>query len=246
MESRLHGIAVSLALALATIAGVANARITTVTITGTTAVDDPTGVFTNGGIALAGTAFTFVHTADDTTPGAYIDDGSNTSNLYGGEAYGLGHPSPGTGVLTINGKSFFNDSIYYSDLYSVRSGPYGQVLVENQKLVDDSNGLRNFHMQFNIVNFGGGFPGLASRHDTLDVDIAPIDNYYSRFGIYNLNNGNYQQLSLNSRHICVSTDGAVCGGSTSAAPEPAAWALMISGFGLAGVVLRRRRTALAL
>jgi hypothetical protein len=31
---------------------------------------------------------------------------------------------------------------------------------------------------------------------------------------------------------------------TSGAPEPAGWALMIGGFGLAGAALRRRRTAL--
>ena len=31
--------------------------------------------------------------------------------------------------------------------------------------------------------------------------------------------------------------------TTSAVPEPAAWALMITGFGLSGVMLRRRRTA---
>ncbi|MBU1378325.1 MAG: PEPxxWA-CTERM sorting domain-containing protein [Alphaproteobacteria bacterium] len=34
-------------------------------------------------------------------------------------------------------------------------------------------------------------------------------------------------------------------GAPSAAPEPASWALMITGFGLAGGVLRRRRTPLA-
>jgi len=34
-------------------------------------------------------------------------------------------------------------------------------------------------------------------------------------------------------------------GPTNAVPEPAAWALMITGFGAAGAMLRRRRTALA-
>ncbi len=40
-------------------------------------------------------------------------------------------------------------------------------------------------------------------------------------------------------------DGAIVAGVTVGVPEPATWALMISGFGLAGVALRRRR-ALAL
>ena len=35
------------------------------------------------------------------------------------------------------------------------------------------------------------------------------------------------------------------GASQGAAPEPASWALMIGGFGLAGAALRRRRTSAA-
>ena len=34
-------------------------------------------------------------------------------------------------------------------------------------------------------------------------------------------------------------------GSSGAVPEPAAWALMISGFGMAGSMIRRRKTVLA-
>jgi len=34
-------------------------------------------------------------------------------------------------------------------------------------------------------------------------------------------------------------------GAPSAAPEPSSWALLITGFGMAGGILRRRRTALA-
>jgi hypothetical protein len=33
--------------------------------------------------------------------------------------------------------------------------------------------------------------------------------------------------------------------TTEAVPEPAAWALMIAGFGMAGAALRRRRLTLA-
>ncbi|MBU1376377.1 MAG: PEPxxWA-CTERM sorting domain-containing protein [Alphaproteobacteria bacterium] len=38
-----------------------------------------------------------------------------------------------------------------------------------------------------------------------------------------------------------------CGGDPSApVPEPAAWALMLAGFGLAGATLRQRRRAMRL
>ena len=35
------------------------------------------------------------------------------------------------------------------------------------------------------------------------------------------------------------------GWAVSAVPEPATWAMMITGFGLAGVAIRRRRTTFA-
>jgi hypothetical protein len=37
----------------------------------------------------------------------------------------------------------------------------------------------------------------------------------------------------------------VVGNGAAAVPEPASWALMIGGFGMAGGMLRRRRTAVA-
>ena len=40
--------------------------------------------------------------------------------------------------------------------------------------------------------------------------------------------------------------GTVADATVAGVPEPASWALMIGGFGLAGATLRRRRTASAL
>lgn len=82
-----------------------------------------------------------------------------------------------------------------------------------------------FGSTFNLTNIPMGSPGSVA-HLTGDeggltgfpFDIAPF-----------------------SRTV---TDGQAVG-VLSAAPEPAAWAMMIGGLGLAGAALRRRRTALA-
>ena len=45
--------------------------------------------------------------------------------------------------------------------------------------------------------------------------------------------------------VCVGADVAACSFSSGGVPEPATWAMMIGGLGLAGVALRRRRRAYA-
>jgi hypothetical protein len=53
------------------------------------------------------------------------------------------------------------------------------------------------------------------------------------------------QYNLSGVPIGVRIDGSGVAGGTGGVPEPASWALMIGGFGLAGAALRRRRLALA-
>ena len=58
----------------------------------------------------------------------------------------------------------------------------------------------------------------------------------------------YDSFALSGGSLYVNWQGQPVGGSMSiggGVPEPATWALMLGGFGLAGVALRRRRVAIA-
>lgn len=75
--------------------------------------------------------------------------------------------------------------------------------------------------------------------------VSDVTNGFSFFGVNGLGSITSVQLTPADKTF---PDFLVVGEvlSTSAAvPEPASWALMIGGFGLAGAVLRRRRTAFA-
>jgi len=96
---------------------------------------------------------------------------------------------------------------------------------------------------------GGGNGGVTSQVAksigafTLNFQNAPLTgviftDFAGKFQATQYNNGG----SLFAKGCPV---GAHCGGGGTVVPEPATWALMIMGFGAAGAMLRRRRTAFA-
>ena len=92
----------------------------------------------------------------------------------------------------------------------------------------------HFGQQFGLLEFTGGIPANLTFSGARYV--GTVDDYVEA-GVTTRN--------YNSPAFYVTTDSAVVGG---AVPEPASWALMISGFGIAGAMLRRRmssRTAIA-
>jgi len=81
-----------------------------------------------------------------------------------------------------------------------------------------------------FVNFNFGGFGLRPGHDSFFMFLDTDAKHYGKTAIFDLANPGQTQVS----------DAFATFGVTGV-PEPATWALMIGGFGLAGVGLRRRR-----
>jgi len=108
-----------------------------------------------------------------------------------------------------------------------------------------------YHSEFN----GGPNAVLAFFVDGVQTgsSVAPTDRTWSQFSqVFNAGAGGSHTLEIRDLTLGYSyndfglDDIALQGPSVaSGAPEPASWALMIGGFGLAGAALRRRRAAVA-
>jgi len=85
-----------------------------------------------------------------------------------------------------------------------------------------------------FVNFIFGTNGLPVGTDSLFMFLDTNAHHYARNAVFDLASVGYLENSAQ-----FSTFGV------AGAPEPASWALMIGGLGLAGAALRRRRLALA-
>lgn len=84
------------------------------------------------------------------------------------------------------------------------------------------------------------FDGLNTTSQTVTIDALPgFQTFtFNRTGLASLT---FQAVTTNE----VQTDNFVLNAAAAAVPEPAAWALMLGGFGLVGTVLRRRSMPLA-
>jgi len=222
----------------------AAATITVTTWTGTLAggIDYPRmfGV----GPSLDGVAFTAVFTTDDTAASSVISGDAYGSKI--GNSLGVGGnikaPST-TAVLTINNRSFYfggplldisqvevfdqkpsypSDFTYVRDLISSSyGGPQGhRFRIENVVQSYDVNFL-------NSPDFRAPFSVTAATGITFSggFDIDGDIGTYSQF----------RTTGVTSR----------IGGAVGGVPEPASWALMLTGFGLVGVAARRRQRYVA-
>jgi hypothetical protein len=112
-------------------------------------------------------------------------------------------------------------------------------------LTDASNGLANrlsYDVVYDYVDAGGSHSGVfaldnAQGLQTFTVNLSDVTSFTMHTGNSNANQGPGVQLDNVRFNESL--------GQPGGAPEPAAWALMLLGFGGMGAMLRRRRTAMA-
>lgn len=223
------------AIAALTMAVPAAAAPTTVTVTGTVMSGiDAGGQFGTTGASLAGQPFSAIFTIDPATGSTAIE--TATSSYLAG----MGATSPISAVLTIGSGSFSFTGSHNglarttdaagnggtdSTLFFVDDTDLSQKPNDNTLLSLGFDTLRNV---LSAPAFGGIAVSDLSLADNAKgvLKIANRDDSTGAFGTPTV-----ADLSISTIRTSV----------VSPVPEPATWAMMVAGFAVAGVALRRRR-----
>jgi hypothetical protein len=198
--------------------------------TGTVAYGfDQTGVFAAPGSDLTGYSWVATYTYDKALGGYQFTDGVNYDNSYGGPGYGIAGSPVLSSTITINGVTRSLPGAWAGYAYT---GTYPFVQHYNQDYSDD--GITY------ISNYNNNYSYVAGTPASLDQNFGPVASAisygYTQWEAFDYTTSTYTEYAYAS----MSTDAVYSVGN--AVPEPASWALMITGFGLVGAAVRRRRT----
>ncbi len=230
-------LALALAAGLGLAVGPASATVHHLVYKGTV-VDslDLTGEF--GAVpTLVGKAFTAHVTYDDAKPGA-----THIGDVWWDAFTGDGAANPVTATIFLNGVTMTFGSTSGDDYREDRSLLPGCTLdcttASFQQHAEDRFVDANDLFTLNYVNLGGSttdgtISGLG--HAAPNYTNPPVD-LYAFVNIFQQNQDNLDLLRWAEVSVKIDSVGA-------GVPEPAAWTLMIGGFGLTGATLRRRRSA---
>ena len=217
------------------LAGQASATVHNLTYKGTvTSALDLTAEFGAG--PLVGKAFTAHVVYDDAKAGT-----THTGGVYYDTYHGDGAANPVTATILLNGftRSFGATSgqDYRLDRTLQPGCMFSCTSAEFQQNAEDRFTLNGLYT-LNYINLGGsssngGLSGIA--HTAPNYTNPPIDLYafmsFRQQDIFTLDYRHYADVGVKIDSV------------TGGVPEPGAWALMLTGFGGMGALLRRRRAA---
>lgn len=214
----------SAALAIAAFAGAANAA---------TVVSNPGGQLANK-LYNTGNAQDLTVVLETNTNPAYQVSATGDQDL----------EVDGFGFALIDGAPTFN-SITFDALGALQGFTAFQFTVLDSNILNPANPSPTFKISW-TSNLGSGFQFVdLSGNKAYQVD-AGLNEIIETITLSNLTgtigHGQNQTAGQPGSFAQVKQLSFV---GVSAVPEPATWAMMITGFGLAGAALRRRRTQLA-
>jgi hypothetical protein len=213
---------------------------------------DASGVFLGAGQSFTGQAFTASFTRDDATPGAVQSYAPDSSQITG-----LGAASPVVSALTINGRTRSFGTRRGRQVQS--SAPCGTGCTDDaftlytddafEGFLPSSSMLRSMFFMLELGGVGANFLDSADYHSLTSLDLADGVDLGGSFSIFDQVSTFFITTRVISQEEAYGffevQSLTVTGLAPTAVPEPSTWALMILGFGAAGTMLRRRRTAAA-
>jgi len=223
---------VALAAVAILIATPASAAIVTSEWTGTLGSGtDQGGLLGVAGADLTGLSFALTFTFD-TDRGSFVLDPGHT--LEGGVAYPGQGASPGSAVLVISGHQIDFDGGYFS---------YFGVSQNNGGATHGFSALNAVNMPLNNVGINASISPQLTNSMTTPYSGNPCVGAANCGGAFIFGPAYGQVIfgSLVPTNYTLSFSGEFTDPLPGAVPEPAAWALMLIGFGALGGIMRRRR-----
>lgn len=224
------------AVAALTVAAVpAAAAPTTVTVSGKVMSGiDAGGQFGAVGASLAGQAFSAIFTIEAATGSTLVE--TATSSYLAGR----GAASPVSAVLTIGSGSYrfagsFNGFVRTTDAAGNGGTDSATFFVDDTDLSQKPNDNTLLSLGFDTLRNVLSQPGVGAIALS---DLTLADNAK---GVLKIANRNAATGGFGTPTVADLSIDTIRTGMTSPVPEPATWAMMVAGFAMAGVALRRRR-----